>query len=407
MKILVVCQHYWPEPYPLPDICEELVRRGHTVDVITDVPNYPMGRIYPEYKKGQRRKETHKGVNITRVFTIPRRRNAVFRLLNYYSYAISSALCARRLAQDYDVVFANQTSPVMMSTAAFAYAKKHGKKVVLYCMDLWPASLAAGGVKESSLIYKFFGRQSKRLYQKADEILITSQMFRQYLVEKHGIAGERICYLPQYAPAQFVQSADAAPSKKETTDLMFAGNVGAAQSVQTILGAAELLKDIPHLRWHIVGDGSELVHMQTLAKEKGLDNVIFHGRKPAEQMPQYYAMADAMLVTLMADEFISLTLPGKVQTYMAAGKPILAAANGEIPRVIVEAQCGYCASAESVAGLAAIVTHFLRQPDKQLLGENAKRYYEAHFERTGFVKTLENKLQECVRVETAQSMASL
>ncbi|MFR4258402.1 hypothetical protein [Gemmiger formicilis] len=128
MKILVVCQHYWPEPYPLPDICEELVRRGHTVDLITDVPNYPMGITYPEYKGGARRKEVHNGVNITRTFTIARRHNAVFRLLNYYSYAWSSSWYASHLKEEYDVVFTNQTSPIMMSSAAFAYARKHGKK---------------------------------------------------------------------------------------------------------------------------------------------------------------------------------------------------------------------------------------------------------------------------------------
>ena len=406
MKILVVCQHYWPEPYPLPDICEELVRRGHTVDVITDVPNYPMGRIYPEYKRGQRRKETHNGVQITRVFTIPRRHNALFRLLNYYSYAISSTLYIKRLTQDYDVVFANQTSPVMMSTAAFAYAKKHEKRVVLYCMDLWPASLAAGGIKEHSLIYKFFDLQSKRLYQKADKILITSQMFQQYLMEKHGIPKKRISYLPQYAPTQFVKGR-ITTGKKETVDLMFAGNIGTAQNIQTILGAAELLKTVPNLRWHIIGDGSELAHMQALAKEKNLNNVLFYGRKPAEQMPQYYAIADAMLVTLMADDFISLTLPGKVQTYMAAGKPILAAANGEISRVISAAQCGYCAAAEDAMGLAAIVMQFLQHSDRQLLGENAKMYYEKYFECAGFMKALEHQLKEQIGVEPAQNMVSV
>ena len=124
MKILVVCQHYWPEPYPLPDICEELVRRGHSVDLITDVPNYPMGITYPNYKNGQRRKEKHNGVHITRVFTIARRHNAVFRLLNYYSFMLSSTWYAKHLKEEYDVVFTNQTSPVMMSNAAFAYAKK-------------------------------------------------------------------------------------------------------------------------------------------------------------------------------------------------------------------------------------------------------------------------------------------
>lgn len=203
MKILVICQHYWPEPYPLTDICEELVRRGHRVDLITDVPNYPMGETYPGYEKGLRREENHNGVHIIRTFTIPRKHNAVFRLLNYYSYAMSSSAYVKRLPSDYDVVFTNQTSPVMMISAAFFYAKKNHKKAVMYCMDLWPASLAAGGISENSLIYRFFGKVSKRLYNKSDRILITSQMFKDYLMQQHGVEESKIEYLPQYAAAQF------------------------------------------------------------------------------------------------------------------------------------------------------------------------------------------------------------
>ncbi len=393
MKILVVCQHYWPEPYPLPDICEELVRRGHTVHLITDVPNYPMGVTYPEYKKHQQRHEEHNGVEITRTFTIARRHNAIFRLLNYYSYALSSSHYARQIQENYDVVFTNQTSPVMMSSAAFAYAKKHHRNVVMYCMDLWPACLAAGGLSEISPIYKFFGRVSKKLYNKPDRILITSQMFREYLVRQHGVKDSKISYLPQYAADGF-GAVQPIADKKNTVDLMFAGNVGAAQSLDTVVKAAEILKAEEKLRWHIVGDGSELEKLKTLVDNKGLNNVIFYGRKPPEEMSHFYAMADAMLATLTADRFISLTLPGKVQTYMAAGKPIIGAANGEIPKVIEAAKCGYCAKAENAQELADAVQKFLRCNEKQQLGKNARQYCLEHFTRQQFMNTLESTLME-------------
>lgn len=391
MKILVVCQHYWPEPYPLTDICEALVQRGHTVDLVTDVPNYPMGETYPGYEKGKRRKENHNGVHIVRTFTIPRKRNAIFRLLNYYSYALSSSAYVKTLPGNYDVVFTNQTSPVMMSSAAFAYAKKNHKKVVMYCMDLWPACLAAGGVSESSPIYKFFGAVSKRLYNKPDRILITSQMFKDYLVQQHSVDIQKIRYLPQYAAAQF-DGVEPSKSEKETIDLMFAGNIGAAQSLDTVLKAADLLRDEQKLRWHIVGDGSELENLKKMTAEKNLHNVVFYGRKPLEEMPRYYAIADAMLVTLTADRFISLTLPGKVQTYMAAGKPIIGAAIGEIPNVIEAAQCGYCANAEDSKGLAQAVRNFIANKNREQLGKNARAYYEQHFTRGMFMDKLEKEL---------------
>lgn len=391
MKILVVCQHYWPEPYPLQDVCEELVRRGHQVDLITGVPNYPLGKIYSGYEKGRNRSQIRNGVRIHRTFTIGRRSNVVFRFLNYFSFAISSVLYAWRMKEEFDVVFTNQTSPVMMSGGALAYGRKHGKKVVLYCMDLWPASLAAGGIQKGSLIYHVFGWISRVIYRGADRILITSEMFRDYLHREFGIENEKICYHPQYTQLNFPKTSI---PEKSTVDLMFAGNVGVAQSIPTILHAAKLLEDREELRWHIVGDGSELVSSQKLAEELGLSNVIFHGRKPQEQMPEYFEIADAMLVTLTGDPLISLTLPGKVQSYMAAWKPIIGAANGEIPRTIAKSGCGFCAPAEDAAGLAAAVREFLACPDKDTLGENARRYYLAHFSRTRFMEKLEQELAD-------------
>lgn len=393
MKILVVCQHYWPEPYPLEDVCTELVRRGHQVHVVTGVPNYPMGKIYPGYRFGKKRRQERNGVQIRRTFTIGRRRNLLFRFFNYYSYAISSILYVSRLKDEYDVVFANQTSPVMMSAAALAYARKWKKKVALYCMDLWPASLAVGGIAEGSLIERFFRRVSARIYRGADRILITSSTFREYLREKFDIDDAKIQDLPQYADDRFEM--DIVPTrKKDTIDLMFAGNIGAAQNLQTVLYAADLLRENIHLRWHFVGDGVELNRLRNLAQQLRLENVIFHGRKPLEEMPRYYAMADAMLVTLMADPNISRTLPSKVQTYMAAGKPILASASGETAKVIAKSRCGFCAEPENAQSLAEAVQKFLACEDKAALGRNARTYYEANFTKEKFMNRLETTLRE-------------
>ncbi len=393
MKILVVCQHYWPEPFPLTDICEALVGKGHEVHIITDIPNYPMGYIYDGYKKGKNRKQTHNGVRISRTFTIGRRNNLIFRFLNYFSFAISSTLFALRLKEDYDVVFTNQASPILMVNAAMAYAKKHKKKTVLYCMDLWPASLAAGGVGQGSPIYKVFHKISDYLYKKADRILITSSMFRDYFKKEFGIEDSKISYLPQYANAGFETTTSSENTKKDTVDLMFAGNIGAAQSIETILGAAKILRDKEFLRWHLVGDGSELENLKALAKKENLSNVIFHGRHPIEKMPEFYSLADAMLVTLTKDPFISLTLPAKVQSYMAAGKPVIASADGEIPIVINDSKCGFSAPAEDAPALASAVTEFINYEDKKSLADAARRYYKENFTQELFIEKLESELK--------------
>ncbi|MBR3178438.1 MAG: glycosyltransferase family 4 protein [Clostridia bacterium] len=394
MRILVVCQHYWPEPYYLADVCEELASRGHVVHVITDVPNYPMGLIYPDYRNGKQRHQIQNGVEITRTFTIGRRQNLLFRFLNYYSYSISSSLFVRTLKEEYDVVFTNQTSPIMMVNAAMVYAQKWHKKCVLYCMDLWPTSLAAGGVKQSSPLYKYFTKVSRKLYSKADKILISSGMFRQYLEDNFKIKEESIQLFPQYANDCFKTEAET-ETNKESIDLMFAGNIGAAQKLDVVIKAAKILSRDKRIRWHLVGDGSELNNLKKLAHDLSLDEtVVFHGRKPLEEMPYYYSLADALLVSLIKDPLISMTLPGKVQTYMAAGKPIIAAANGEIPLVINDAKCGYCAPAEDVDGLVNAVTAFINDGKWDILGKNARNYFELHYTRDHFMNAMESILKE-------------
>ncbi|MBR5524167.1 MAG: glycosyltransferase family 4 protein [Clostridia bacterium] len=390
MNILAICQYYHPEPMRFTDMCEELVRRGHRVTVLTGVPNYPAGEIYPDYRHRQQRRENINGVEIIRCGTHPRKSGTLHRVLNYFSYPLTACWQVGRLREAFDVVLVNQQSPVMMGWPAIRYKKKHGKKIVLYCMDLWPASLTAGGIREGSLLFRLFHRLSAAVYRQADRILITSGLFANYLTKEFGIATQQIRHLPQYAEELFTATD---PAPHDTVNLMFAGNVGAAQSLDTILEAAERLKDIPALHWHIVGDGSERQRLEKSAADKGLSNVLFHGRKPLEEMPAYYAMADAMLVTLCKDPVISLTLPGKVQTYMAAEKPIIAAADGETAAVIAAAGCGYCVPAEDNAALANAVRRFLEHIDSPW-GQNGKAYYDRHFRRSEFFNRLEATLYE-------------
>ena len=387
MKILVICQYYSPEPFRITDICEELVKRGHEVTIVTGIPNYPMGRIYDGYRHGERRDEVINGVKVHRCFTIGRRSGAVWRLLNYYSYMLSSTHYVSKIKDSFDVVFVNQLSPVMMANAAIKYKKKHHAGVILYCLDLWPESLVAGGVKRGSAIYNFFHRVSEKIYTAVDSILITSRSFAEFFEKEFGI--KRTIYLPQYAEALFTPEI----CKKEpndTIDLMFAGNVGTAQSVDTIIKAAALTQNIPNLKWHIVGDGSELERLQAMAQ--GMNQVIFHGRKSLEEMPMYYSMADAMLVTMQKNPILSMTLPGKVQTYMAAGKPIIGAIDGETPLVMAEAECGICGEAEDAVALAENVRSFVMM-DREQLGNHARAYYDEHFDKLMFFEFLERMLE--------------
>lgn len=386
MKILVVCQYYYPEPFRVNDICEEMVKRGHEVTVVTGEPNYPEGQIYKGYENHAHTDEVINGVMVHRCPIIPRKTGTLYRLLNYFSYPHEAKKYIKGL-EGFDVVFVNQLSPVMMAEPAINYGKKHGVPVIMYCLDLWPESLVAGGVSRGSAIYKVFHTISKRIYKNVDKILITSRMFRSYLEEQFGIEDKNIDYLPQYAEGLFEKLEFKKPG--DVTELVFAGNIGEIQSVETIIKAAEKLKDKP-VHFHIVGGGTNLERLQGLAED--LNNITFYGRRPLEEMPEFYARADAMLVTLKADPILSLTLPGKVQSYMAVGKPIIGAIDGETAEVIREAGCGFCGKADDANELVKNIDLFVKSAEKQQMGLRARAFYDDFFSREKFMSGLENEL---------------
>ena len=390
MKILVACQYYAPEPFRISDICEALAEQGNDVTVVTGTPNYPEGEIYPGYEKGARADEVIGGVRVHRCPLIPRKSGAVYRFLNYYSFAWSSRRYLREMKEDFDVVFVNQLSPVMMAEGALAWAKRNHRRCVLYCLDLWPESLLAGGIGQGSPIYRLFLRISRRIYRSADGILVSSRGYAEYFREKFQI--ENVRYLPQYAEDLFGELPQPT-EEKQTVDFLFAGNVGSGQSVETIVEAARLLKNERTIHIHIVGGGISLEKCRILAE--GLPNITFYGRQKLEQMPRYYAMADVFLVSLVKDPVLSMCLPGKVQSYLAAGKPVVGAIDGEAARVIREAECGMCAPAEDPETLAELIRRMAAQPElRKQYGVNARQYYRAHFQKEKFISDLAGVLQE-------------
>ena len=402
MNILVVCQYYQPEPFRVHDICAELVRAGHSVQVVTGMPNYPKGELYPGFEKNQPVDEELDGVRIHRCPIHPRKTGSLHRLWNYASFPASASryLRSKRFSAAecgaFDLVFVYQLSPVMMASPGIRYAKRRRIPVVLYCLDLWPESLLAGGVRRGSIIYRYFHRVSKKIYSSIDKLLITSNQFSRYLQQEFSLPEERIEYLPQYAEEFF--SALPAREPDGTTNLMFAGNLGSLQSLDTILDAASMLKDEP-VRFLIVGDGKESGHLEQRIKRESLKNVSLMGRRPVEKMPGLYAGADAMLVTMKTDPVLSLTLPGKVQSYLASGRPVIGAVDGEAARVIEESGCGFCGPAEDASALAENVRRFMLSDGKAEMGRRAAAYYAGHFTKTQFMARIEPILRHVVDCE--------
>ncbi|WP_008825327.1 glycosyltransferase family 4 protein [Haloplasma contractile] len=397
MNILVVSQYYHPEPFRITDICESLVKKDHNVTVLTGLPNYPEGKVLPEYKFGKNRYEIINGVIIKRTFEIGRGNCKSKLFLNYFSFSISASIKAYFTKDKYDVILFNQLSPIMSGIPALVYKKRHKKKILLYCLDLWPASLAAGGLKKDSIIYNLFHRISKFIYKSADKITVTSSMFKQYFENTLEINSNDIDHLPQYAEDLFSEkyfSENNSTYAKNTYDFVFAGNIGDMQSVETIIKAAYELKDYKNIIFHIVGDGSKLNQCKKLIKTLSLKSVKLYGRRPLSDMPKFYSKADAMLVTLKDNDNISNTLPGKIQSYMAFGKPIIGAINGEGQKVIQDSECGFCCDAEDYKSLAKLILKFSKVDNKEILSKNSYNYYNEKYNKEIFIKKLEEALIE-------------
>jgi glycosyltransferase involved in cell wall biosynthesis len=396
MRILVVCQHYWPEPFNTSDVCEELVKRGHVVTVLTALPNtgMPGNDIPVEYQSRNVLQEDLNGVHVIRIPLHPRKTGAAHRVANYLSFWNRANRFADSFDEDFDVVLGYQFSPVMQVDPGIHYAKRHQKKMLLYSFDLWPASLTAGGFSEDSLPFKWMKSVSKRIYSQADRIAVTSPLFDKYFREELELDIPDSIYLPQYAEDSFITDNEAQvegydPGK---VNLTFAGNIGQAQSVITIVEAAALLKDDDRVVFHIVGSGSKLEQCKARAAELRLNNIVFHGRHPIEEMPAYYAASDALIVTFKDSPMARYTLPRKVTTYLAAGKPILAALSGETERVLEEAGCGICCETEDSEGLARIVKEFEGDSNKERMGAAARDYYLRNYTKERFFNTLESEL---------------
>lgn len=392
MKILVVCQYYYPEQFRINDICETLVKKENEVTVLTGLPNYPRGKVSKEYKFFRKRKEKINGVNVIRSFEIGRRRGIIFRVLNYLSYMISASIKACFMKEQFDVVYVYQLSPVLMAVPGIIYKKRHNTKMVLYCLDLWPESVTTFGIKENTLIYKLIDKISRKIYNKADEILVSSETFKQDIKKKLK-QDIKIEHIPQYS--ENMLSAKTHKWHKEI-NFVFAGNIGKAQSVETIIKAANELKENPNIKIHIVGDGSSLQECKDLVKKLNLNNVIFYGKKELNEMQQYYNLADAMLVTLTKDAFASKTLPGKVQSCMATGNPIIAAADGETKKIIENAKCGYCVPAEDYKALANKMIEFASKTKVEIaeLENNSQEYYNKNFKKDIIINKLIKVLEK-------------
>lgn len=388
MNILVVSQCFYPEDFKVNDLVEGFVKRGHKVTVLTGKPNYPSGRYFPGYKFWGVKYETLYGANVVRVPLIRRGNgSSLCLMLNYFSFIFFGCwfVLTHKLTIDKAICFA--PSPILQVFPALLAKWKYKIPVSLWVQDLWPESVVAvGATTEGSIIWKILYTLTKLIYKKCDNILVQSTQFEESICEK-GDFKNKIVYAPNWSEDLFVNNTGV-PSKYASLIpngfiVMFAGNIGTAQDFESILLAVEKTKSQNNIHWVIVGDGRYRSDAENIANRKKLTNIHFLGRYPVSEMPHFFVHADVMLVSLKKKDIFALTIPSKIQAYMAAGKPIVSMLDGVGNEIIIQAQCGLSSASEDYMSLADNVVTLSRMDKIELLkmGENARLYYDGHFDK--------------------------
>lgn len=406
MKILIFSQHFHPENFRINEIAQSLVSKfSYELVVVTGKPNYPSGKIFPEYEKAGI-EGNYLGFPVFRVPIWLRRSGRNFDLmLNYLSYIFSATIfsCMRLSRYDSDVVFCYGTSPLLQAIPGIIYSKIFKKKFILNVQDLWPESLSATGRIKNRLIIKLVDLVVAWIYKNSNLILVQSNDFSKKIL-RYTSEKDKIHYWPNSVDDIFLNPDSFDPSTIPCLDqqhkftVMFAGNIGFAQSIENIFKAACLLRDFHNIQFVIIGDGSKRVWLENAIQTEDLNNVFLPGQFSMNKMPHLLRQADVLLATLSDQEIFNLTIPNKIQAYMAVGKPILCAINGSAANLIRDSSSGLAIPADDSLLLSQAILKMYEMPRDELLkfGENGRSYFKKNFLHDNLVSDLDKHIKKTV-----------
>jgi colanic acid biosynthesis glycosyl transferase WcaI len=405
MRVLLLTQWYLPEPQKIvSDLAESVRDAGHEVTVLTGFPNFPAGKIYEGYRQKLFQRETLNGVPIIRVPLFPdHSRSAVKRTLNVTSFAWSAALLGSFLAPRVDLIHVIHP-PLTVAWPAWWLSLLRWAPFTYEIQDMWPETLKATGIINNDRVLRIIGWCAKRVYNRAAAIRVISPGFRQNLIEK-GVPENKIHVISNWVDTAFYRPLppDAKRAKEfgfaGKFNILFAGMMGEAQGLETVLKAAAGLRDLPAVQFVFLGDGTALDSLKKKSSELQLDNVLFLGRHPQAVMPDFFALADALLLNLSKDPLFKITIPHKTYAYMACGKPILAAAGGDPADVVTSADAGFTCPPGDPKALEQIVRRLysLNEEDRLRLGENGRRVACEQFARDAIVCRIGNMFKGVFR----------
>jgi glycosyltransferase involved in cell wall biosynthesis len=397
VRLLVVTHYFWPENFRVNDLVAELVRRGHEVTVLTGHPNYPAGEFFPEFVAAPEKFNHYAGAEVVRVLHSARGKGGARLMLNYLTFAASATVngLLKLRGRQFDAIFCYEPSPITVGLPAGALRAVKKAPLAFWVLDLWPETLHAIGVVKSPRLLRMVGKLVSFIYRRCDLILAQSRSFIPQ-ISKYAGPNRRVEYFPSWAEAVFdmagvTPAPELAPEPDKFT-VMFAGNVGDAQDFPAILAAAEQLKGDPRIRWAIVGDGRLSGWLEEEVAARGLsDCFLLLGRHPVERMPSFFKHADALLVSLKDEPIFAMTIPGKLQSYLAAGIPLLAMLNGEGADVVARAGAGLTCNSGDHGGLAQAILKLaaMTPEERAAIGNKGLQASAAQFDRDKLITQLE------------------
>lgn len=396
MRILLITQYFYPEVFKSNDLAFELVKRGHHVDALVGIPNYPEGKYFKGYGIFKKRHEVVNGVNVYRVFQTPRGRGGWQLPVNYFSYVISGCLWVLfkfAWKKRYDCIIGHEPSPIFQAYPALLLRKLRKTPFYYWIMDLWPDAMKSGGGVKNEKVLHFVDKLVKGIYKRTDKILITSKRFREPIAAKGDFA-DKIIYFPNWSD-DILQMDDSyvIPQLPEGFKIMIAGNLGKSQNLEAVTEVMLGLKDVPEVKWVFVGGGSRKEWLESFIKENGLeDRAVCLGQYPFKAMPAFYKQADAMLVTLRAGfPHLEAVVPARLQSYMSAGRPVLAMIGCGGADIIEESKCGYAVPAGDSKALISVIKKIVLTDKENFrkMGENGRDYYNKYFRMDKCIDNLE------------------
>jgi len=379
MKILVVSQYFYPETFRVNTLCVELVKRGHEVTVLTGYPQYPQGKIYDGYGFDKPYETDWNGVKIERIKMRPRGKTPLGLLLNCYSFVGEGKKWVKKCKEKYDAVYVFEVSPVTVGLPAVAYKKKFGTPIYFNVQDLWPENVEIVLGIHNKLVIGTINKIVDKIYSASNKILCSSNSFVENIAER-GVPREKLVFWPQFCTKPSLANVTKPECYSDNCfNIVFTGNIGEAQGLDLLVDAAAKLRETK-VRWFLVGDGRAREKLEKKVAENKLENIVtFVGKVSEEEANRYIHFADCAYLSFKKNKLFDMTLPAKLQSYMACGTPILAAAGGESARVIGEARCGFVCE-QDVDKLADMVRNdVLSSNEMDMMGRRAKIYFEDHF----------------------------